>query len=453
MALCLQNLLLMGGKFEEAYIFLDTPSSLSYIEHSYSAEQLYVFGGDHLRVVNTAKNFTVDDHYYAVDWHQEFISLHVFHNGTDLWAIGPTNPSDYSAHPEGYDLPVAIAGPEWHTVTIDGFKGYILYSVFVDDRNLNDVLAYMVGWIPTVNSTLNQVSFGVVRLHANINLPYASRNFTFDPKVDVLALASNQFSLYSPSYRPQVHYQNTTNTLIIVDPATSSIYTVNAGPGTSPLTAGQAQSLPMHGMYMSSSLYRPATNLLYVGYAASGWGNGSIAAVNMATFKIQYSLQFDGTLANPRAITYDESTNSMYVGCNGGDAFVKMDQYLNLQAFQRVPTYLQSMEAARVGEGHIYIITNEQHAKVARVGKEDFCSHLCPVNGYCKKGKCVCAPNLKMNSNKQTCDIPKGTSDKGAAAALGVLFALTFIAAAAGWVMWWRQRKSGYASFSDSRVS
>jgi hypothetical protein len=189
----------------------------------------------------------------------------------------------------------------------------------------------MVGWIPISagNASLSQVAFGLVRLHANINQPYANRNYTFDPTVDVLPLAYNTFSVYDPYFkyvpntslpspsrspaninratqieislnvlalaynhsrshsrsptishsptphshshtythlsflppscilfsffvylrksllifylRPQLHYRNTTNTLIIVDPATDSIYTVAVGPGTFPMSAGIAQ--------------------------------------------------------------------------------------------------------------------------------------------------------------------------------------------------------------------
>lgn len=93
--------------FDFKNIILDYPSYLFTIQHSYTAGQVYVFGGTSLRIVNTGNNFSVQvckekcqvsniqyliQDNYASDWNQPFVSLHVFHNGTDLWAVGPTYP-------------------------------------------------------------------------------------------------------------------------------------------------------------------------------------------------------------------------------------------------------------------------------------------------------------------------------------------------------------------------
>ena len=45
--------------FDTAHIFLDQPSYLFYLQHSYSQEQLYIFGGNSFRIASTGNNFTV----------------------------------------------------------------------------------------------------------------------------------------------------------------------------------------------------------------------------------------------------------------------------------------------------------------------------------------------------------------------------------------------------------
>lgn len=69
---------------------MDTPSYLSQLYHGHNESMLYVYGENTLRLVTT-DNFTVTDNPNA-DWRQPFISLFVFHNGLDLWGIGPSYP-------------------------------------------------------------------------------------------------------------------------------------------------------------------------------------------------------------------------------------------------------------------------------------------------------------------------------------------------------------------------
>jgi len=308
----------------------------------------------------------------------------------------------------------------------------------------------MVGWIPVagqVNETVSQVAFGVVRLHMNLNLPFAQRQFTFNYATYVVTLNYNTFSIYNPHYKPQLHYQNVTNTLIVVDPATDNIYTVQVGPGNTPMSRTASQLVQKIGMSITSSLFHIDTNLLYVGYAAQGTGNGSVVSFSMAGIIVQHSIVFNGSLSNPRAIAIDEPTDTLYVGFNGGNAVLQLDYLLNIKGYQRVPDYLTRLEGARVGVDHVYFITNEQHSKVVRVNKQDFCPANCPHWGYCQKGKCLCDPLLRMSSNGHQCVIPTETeSDKGAATALGVLFALTFVVAVLGWILYWRARKGGYVN-------
>jgi len=319
----------------------------------------------------------------------------------------------------------------------------------VDPRNHSDILAYAVGWIPVtggVNETVNQVALGVVRIHVNLNLPYSQREFYFNYSVDVLPLSYNRFTIFNSHYKPHVHYDWDTEILVVVDPSTSNVYSVQAGPGTSPLSKLRSNLFSKMGMTMTSSFFHADTNLLYVGYAAEGIANGTLVSIEMGTITIQHSITFGMLLGNPRALTLDEPTDNIYVGFNGGNAVIQLDYLLNIIGWQRVPDYLVRLEAAHVTTDHIYFITNEQHAKVIRVNKTDFCPTLCPHWGFCQKGKCVCDRLFHLSSDGSRCEltITQEEEEEGAAIALGVLFALSFIMAVIGWVLYWRARKSGY---------
>jgi len=82
------------------------------------------------------------------------------------------------------------------------------------------------------------------------------------------------------------------------------------------------------------------------------------------------------------------------------------------------------------------------------VNELDFCTNPCPINGYCEGGMCLCLDGYKLSGDKTSCDlIPTTVSntvyqkEKGAAIAMGVLWAITLIAAVVGWVLWYRSRK------------
>jgi len=228
------------------------------------------------------------------------------------------------------------------------------------------------------------------------------------------------------------------------------VYNIQIGPGNTPMF--QLPSVPFSRMNMTitSSYFHHSANILYIGYSGLGTASGKLVAINMTIMQVQHIVTFDRFLSNPRAITYDEKTDSIYVGFNGNDIVIKLNNILVIQAYQRLPPTINKIEAARVGVDHVYFITNEQHSKVLRVNKTDFCSTLCPYNGYCSAGKCRCYESYTLNKEGTICDLNIRTNtntitDKGAAVALGVLFALTLIIGTLGWILFWRAKK-GYQS-------
>jgi len=98
----------------------------------------------------------------------------------------------------------------------------------------------------------------------------------------------------------------------------------------------------------------------------------------------------------------------------------------------------------------LYFTTYEPDAKIARIPKNNFCGYYCGENAYCRLGSCICLEGyLKdVTDPKTPCKLAEivrteieERQSQGAAAALGVLFAFTFLAALAGWILWYRIRK------------
>jgi len=124
-----------------------------------------------------------------------------------------------------------------------------------------------------------------------------------------------------------------------------------------------------------------------------------------------------------------------------------------------LPQKLRQVTAARVIGDFLYMVTYESDAQLSRIQiSKRFCNNFCGTYGYCSTppNLCSCASGYTLNvtassSDPNTC-VPKHEVDinnsiineRGAAIALGILFFIAFIAAVAGWIMWWRARQSHY---------
>jgi hypothetical protein len=151
---------------------------------------------------------------------------------------------------------------------------------------------------------------------------------------------------------------------------------------------------------------------------------------------------------DPRALALDG--NNLYVGLRGGPHIIKIDiASFAVVGYIRLPLFLYSIETATAYNGMVYFATNEPHGKILRVNEYDFCHSPCPMNSYCESpDTCLCMSGYKVSSDKQSCELVITTvsetvyeKEKGAAIAMGILWAVTLIAAVAGWVLWYRSKK------------
>jgi hypothetical protein len=439
---------------------------------------MYIFGGAVARSIFPGS----PEHSFYVGsspsdyWFMPFLDVHAFLDANNnTWFLGPVQPlgvNHIGNALSGYELEIAaisnIGGQNirfyMSPVGLDG----TFFSVFpLSFPGSNEAVIYLAGfWLG--GATNQTLQFGVYRAHFNITSYNLNPDFnntnvvTFNPAVDAATVVNiSMFTAYNEFFKPFIfHMWNTTygptpNTTYtyIVDPASNTIFTVtgNVNP-TIPLVYNRSQNFRhAHGYFSSAQIYY-AANYLIIGVGTWGMGTGSIIIFNLATFQVQYTINLPTNYSDPKALVVDEFEGALYVGMNGGGAVLRYDLTMpnfNLTGSQNLPFYLHRVWAGLPTFEHVYFVTNEQHSKVFRVAKADFCLNQCNQYQFCKAGNCEC--NNPMVMKDGTCQWPEviketniAKRNKAGETALGILFMFSFIAAAAGWYMWYRTRRSSY---------
>jgi hypothetical protein len=414
------------------------------------------------------------------NWHLPFVDFHTFRNGTDIWGFGPVNP--FFGRPfgalgyGGYELQVAVVS----TATIRnnprgrfflerplGMEG-MFFSVHAYAFSPNNVIGYFAGFFPNASNTA-QLHFGLVRAHFNVsyfsnlvNITDTTPGWTFNPTVDVAVIFhTTQFITYNTDFKPLIFHAwnittdspNTTH-IVVVDPATNAVTltTGNIDP-TVPL-AVTGYSWAAYGfpyVYISSAAIYQGT--LFVGVGVPGIGTGYIQVLHVANLTQRAPpIMLPTNYSDPKALVVDDREGILYVGMNGGASVLRFDaRTYHLTGFQALPFYLHRTWSGIASPGHIYFVTNEQHSKVYRVAKTDFCSANCMEFGYCQAGVCVCNREFELQDGR--CRWPEIVHDRevikkerDGEIALGFFFAISFVGAAVGWYFVWKNRRSAYTA-------
>jgi len=406
---------------------------------------------------------------------RNFIDIHMIQNGTDLFAFGPVNGNLNSRSPYmfGYNLDIAVLSTktgrnnDYDTYEPLGFEGtFFAVRPFVFNF---DILGYFVGYYPKAwNETWN-LEFGVVRARYDLNAErpnQAPQNWTrwhYNYTVDKVAISNNtQFITYNEFYKPQIHHlwnvttahPNVTYT-IVVDPGTHYVRTILGDfDPTVPLTLSNNFWHPTagdwaHGTITTSKICW-SERLLILGLRVAGQGTGAVVFLNIADLTEKGRVNLPTNYSDPKAIAVDEFSGHVYVAMNGGGAVIRIDsKTFNITGYQRVPRYLERAWDAIDTPQHVYFITNEQHSKVFRLHKTNLCETECSEFGYCHERKCVCGQGFDLSDGKcvwhtEYKDRETIKKDKGGLAALGVFFALSTVAAGAGWYLVWKSKRQGY---------
>eukprot|EP00026_Physarum_polycephalum_P007281 Phypoly_transcript_07339.p1 GENE.Phypoly_transcript_07339~~Phypoly_transcript_07339.p1 ORF type:complete len:472 (+),score=70.46 Phypoly_transcript_07339:109-1416(+) len=349
------------------------------------------------------------------------------------------------------------------------FDGFLSYALRVDDRNISngDIVTFFAGFVAVDAMTVN---FTLTKTHYNPTpnqFDPRNQNFWYYP-TDVWSIYSNHFTAFSNIFKPWIHYLPYYGPLnhtyvVVVDPNTRTVYGIDTDNPNSVIS-----EFPFLGnqgfanMELVSTTFDGRSQTLIVGLAASGFAPGKISVFNFATtpsYVIPTPTNFtlQQNYSNPKALASD--SQYLYIGFNGYTEVIQISlTNFSTVGYQRLPEYLHRAWDAVDRHDHVYFVTYEQNAKVFRVAKQDFCPASCPYNGYCTAGKCVCSMGFVMNHEKNACLLQAArevitiqhhyvTAHDGEVT-LGIFFALSFIAAAAGWFMWWRGRNSSYQAIN-----
>jgi hypothetical protein len=291
--------------------------------------------------------------------------------------------------------------------------------------------------------------------------------WVFNPRNDIAILVNqSQLITYNAYYKPHIyHVWNVTG-----DPNPNTTYTIVIPPGGrdiflayGSLTPNTSLTVPnpplrwipppnsnLGGLGVSSTAYYYPYHNIILGLAVPGLGTGAIAFIHAYNLSTRGILQLPANYSDPKALVVDEFNGTLYVAMNGGGAVLQISiHHMNITGYQRTPPYLARAWAGQQTPGHVYFVTNEQHSKVFRVSKHDFCPTECLNFGYCQRGQCICAPGFtEQNGQCQWAQLVKDQAtikkDTTGEAVLGVFFAIAVVTAAAGWYMVYRGKKQGY---------
>jgi len=407
-------------------------------------------------------------------WDLPWIDLQVVQNGTDLWGFGPVNPVGPPRGFGGYSLDIAMLTTKYLENYADwrfsplSFAGsfYAVRPVYFPLGN--NIVAYFVGFFPNFTDPFQPLQYGVVRARFNMTNDSPSTNYTdhwaFNASTDVAVLDGNaRFVAFSSLYKPMIHHvwnlseaanPNTTYT-IVVEPGTYWVDLVigNIDP-TVPLALSPLNWYPGHiglyNSYISSSAIYWNHSTLILGLAINGIGTGAIAFVHAVNLTTRGVLYLPANFSDPKALAVDQENHTLYVGMNGGYAALRIDIHnMTITGWQNIPIYLTRAWVGQTTFEHVFFVSNEQHTKVFRTNKHDFCPSLCPEFGYCERGSCQCSPGFQLRDNKceWTALINEKhtvSKEKTGEAVLGVFFALSFVAAGIAWFLVWKNRRGAY---------
>jgi len=167
--------------------------------------------------------------------------------------------------------------------------------------------------------------------------------------------------------------------------------------------------------------------------------------------------------ASAPVFAFDQNKKVLYMATANHDHIYQLDpmNIANDFGLAVLPWSLRQVSSMLIVDDFLYFVTWEPNAFLARIQISGrFCKLFCGTYGYCADSKanlCLCAPGYKnpeSNTNGPIQCLPSREVDiylnvineRGLAIAFGILFFVALIAAAGGWAMWWRGRKSVYSS-------
>jgi len=280
-------------------------------------------------------------------------------------------------------------------------------------------------------------------------------NHTGGDRVD---LHGDGFIAFDRTFKPWMFHSFTHNHLIVVDPASNSVYRISSPVNvTEPLSYNATGGRFREWGQITGATYDRDNHTVYLGIQGWGTNSGRIVALDVVTMHVIKNYTLGWLESNPKSLSLDYMGH-LYVGLLGGHALLKINLHSwTTSGYSTLPPFLRNVYYVSAQFQHVYFITNEQHSKVARVANTNFCSSTCDdLVGHCNAGVCACPPNMQLGSDKRRCQSipinPNNGGDKshGGEVALGILFAIAFVAAAVGWFLIYRMKSGNGYSIIES---
>jgi len=319
---------------------------------------------------------------------------------------------------------------------------------------------YMAGWD---NNTSTNSNFVIAR--ASIKPDQQNPSFELNtPDVLRISLDPMCYDQFDEVVHPQLYLMNTQ--LIVLVPKRCSFFLRINLPQDPTYSFEQASyniSYPssafLNEIYVSSAVFDPLYSTIYYTVKHYNRPGATLLSFNATSWRPNspYAeldfIEAETILVLGSDIDSDKVSRYIFIIASGANKVQRMT-IANNNTFNTLTVAALSPSFNRISSAwyyrpSLYFTTYEPDSKVGRIPKANFCRDWCGDYGYCTNGYCSCRVGYTFDGTDPTnlCVPSSVASEEGKekasqdeAATLGVLFALSLLAAIAGWTMWWRTR-------------
>jgi hypothetical protein len=345
--------------------------------------------------------------------------------------------------------------------------GYTFVTALIDPTPipLTDINpAYVVGWSPYDPAPLR-----IFRVFLTLGFDQPNITFQAGESFGLSPIYRHCFDQFTETLRPQLNITMDGKIVILVPGRCGFITVLTPIPGVPfgslPDNCSQTyypeQLIPQPNQYyISSIIYDFYNNLIfyttkkYNSPGATLW-SFSVASWSLTSNGTSLDLsESEAVLVLGNEIETPSDTQYLFIIASGADRIqrytIQSNNIIGAGALTVLTPDINRISSALYSRPYLYYITYEPDAKIVRIPITSFCNKWCSLNGYCEQGYCYCQAGYTMDNSdplnpcKSSALVDSELQEKqsqGAAAALGVLFAFSLVAAIAGWYLWWRGRK------------
>jgi len=333
----------------------------------------------------------------------------------------------------------------------------------IDSANVNNdqVSVYFAGWQYT-NPGMGLVA---VRATATLN---DNPSLVIRTSYDVLLLNDTCFDIWTDINKPHLSLDKLNGKDYLIIAVTGRCDAFYRIPIEADLTKSVFDVFPQDDIVglntdIFSTTYDKNSKQIFYAYKKYNSDDITLHSFNVSNLSPKPVVRILTANDTSPVFAFDQNKNVLYMATANHDHIYQIDSsnIKNDIGMAVLPVDLKLVASMLVVDDFLYLVTWEPNAQLARIRlSQHFCKIFCGTYGYCADGRtnlCQCAPGYKNPSTNNDGAIQclpahevdtylNVINERGLAIAFGILFFVAFIAAAAGWVMWWRSRKSVYSS-------